>query len=77
MQISQDDYMEFFIYSSEYKMLFLDHHSALCEAKMLRDARASGRPLLPGWGSRALRRFCVIRDLKGFQLSHSMSPRMG
>ena len=30
-----------------------------------------------GWGTRALRRFCVIRDLKGFQLSHTISPRVG
>jgi len=77
MKVSPEDYMEFFIYSSEYKMLFLDHHSTLCEERMLREARASGRALEPGWGTRALRRFCVIRDLKGFQLSHSMSPRMG
>lgn len=30
-----------------------------------------------GWGLPCIKRFCVIRDLKGFQLTHSLSPRIG
>jgi len=57
-------------------MLIVEHFSLLAEERAVAHARQTNEPLEPGWGSRALRRLCVIRDLKGFQLSSSLTPRI-
>jgi len=77
LRFSTDHYLEFFIHICEYKMLILDHFSTVAERKAIAAARARGEPLLPGWGSRAIRRLTVVRCLKGFQLTSSISPRIG
>ena len=49
MKFKTEDYQEWFIYCSEYKMLFLDHFSTMAELAELRQARASGKALEVGW----------------------------
>ena len=68
----------------EYKMLVLDHLSDLAEQRAVAAAAAAassspssssgqdGALLEPGWGSACVRRLCVIRDLKGFQVSERL-----
>jgi hypothetical protein len=84
MAISTESYMRWFLYCQEYKMLVLDHLSDLAEQRAVAAAAAAassspssssgqdGALLEPGWGSACVRRLCVIRDLKGFQVSERL-----
>jgi hypothetical protein len=57
-------------------MLMLDHFSTVAEKRVIAEAREKKVDLEPGWGSKAIRRLTVVRCLKGFQLSSSISPRI-
>jgi hypothetical protein len=54
LEVTTQDYFEWFVYCNEYKMIMLDYFSAKAEAKAIQDAKQRGVALEVGMHRRFL-----------------------